>query len=201
MRKTIATLWLALFTALLVTIFVATAQAQSRPTEINIVQTDSNIPVGASASSTYSTNFPVAAAVNGDTSGVGWGTVYPGGNGWNSGNSERYGTSTYTTIFARPYLFKEVITWGLKNDFGTAREPSEGETSGYANRNFKLQRLDADGVTWQDIPAASVTGNLLIINHFVFSEPIYTRGFRVVFDNSGGDGFARLIEIKADAKQ
>lgn len=175
-----------------------------RPSEINVVQTDTNLPAGASASSTYSANFPVPAAVNGDTSGVGWGSgFYVNGNGWNSGNSERYGTSTYTVMFGRTYLLKEIVTWGLKNDFGSAREPLEGETSVYANRNFKIQVLQPDGFSWSDVPGASVANNQLVINHFpLIQEGILTKGVRVVFDGSmGGDGFARLIEIKAYAKQ
>jgi hypothetical protein len=187
MKKFLVTLTLML--ALAISVFAQ---------RINVVQTDPDITYNVTASSAMS-GFPVVSAVNGDTSGVGWGTGQAKNGGWNS----LFGTSaTYNLPFSRPYLFDEVVVYGASNSLAsTPREAYEGETTSYANHKFDLQASE-DCLTYSTV--ASVSGNNLVINHLGFQTPVYAMCLRLVFDTSasvGGDGYARVVEIKAYARQ
>lgn len=172
--------------------------AQVRPDQINIIQTDAGA-WNPTATSTYSASYPIQSAVNGDTTGFGWGDGFIYHGGWASGNAELFLSSTYTIHFSRGYMLKELVITGLKDDFTTNRQPAEGETTVYANQNFTVQDT-FDGINWQTFAGGVFTNNHLVINHVALTDPAFSEGIRIVFNNGIGDGYARLIEVQAFAK-
>lgn len=187
----------------LTTLFIlllAISTFAQRPSEINVIQTDPNIPAGVVASSTVTVDYNARRAVNADTTGRGWGTGATNGGGWNSGDSERYLTSTYTATLSRPYLLTEIVTYGLRDDWqSTVREPAEGEVSFHSNKNFQVF-VSENCSTYTQVGA--VTGNNLVINHFPLSPPLMVKCIRLNFDNSANfNGYTRLIELKGWADQ
>lgn len=184
-------------TTLTFILLLAVPAFAQRPSELNIVQTDSNMPVGAVASSTVAPGYPASSVVNADTTGRGWGTGISNGSGWNS--NERFGSSTFTLTFGRTYLLTEIVTYGLRGDPATIREPAEGETSVYANKSFTVSTSE-DCTNYSQFGA--VTNNSLVINHFVAPVPVLAKCVKLVFDNSGNaGGYSRLIEEKVYGKQ
>lgn len=197
MKKLIATTIL-----LALAILATTAHAQTALPLFNAVQTDSGTSV--SATSTYSPRFSADYAVNGDTTGYIYndgsgqpGTDRPSRGFWNSGNAERYGTSSLTISLSRGYLVREIDVYGARNDYNTEREPTDTEDSVYANSDFDVL-TSRNGIDYG--LACSFRGNTKVIN-VCSLDPFNTVRYVRVTIFSGSLGFARIAEVRALARQ
>ncbi|WP_296696959.1 S8 family serine peptidase [Thiocapsa sp. UBA6158] len=143
----------------------------------------------ASASSTYSSAYPVAAVNDGDRRGVSWGN----GGGWNDATRNTY-PDWVQIAFAGPASIDEVGVLTLQDNYTAPVEPTEGLAfSTYGVTAFTVQYWN--GSAWATIPGAAVTGNNKVWRRLSFT-PVTTERIRVQVDGALA-GYARLVEIEA----
>jgi hypothetical protein len=141
----------------------------------------------ASASSTYSSGYPVAAVNNDQRSGSNWGN----GGGWND-----------ATVNTRPDWLQinfngtktidRVVVYTIQDNYTNPIEPTDTLTfNTYGITDFTVQGWD--GSAW--VTLATVSGNNLVKRTVSFAA--YTTDRIRVNIISGLDGWSRITEIEA----
>jgi hypothetical protein len=161
--------------------------------EINLCEMNSAAPSNGatvSASSQYSTAYPVSAINDGDRKGLNWGA----GGGWNDATYGAY-PDWVEVDFSGAKNVDEVDVFTLQDNYGSPIEPVEALTfSAYGITDFNLQYWD-DAVGWKQVPGATVAGNNKVWTRFLFGQ-LTTSKIRVVVNNSLA-GFSRITEVEA----
>jgi hypothetical protein len=180
------------------------ASTTSAPVHVN-VSAGSNPPGGrvnfaaaanggtALASSTYTANYPPAAAINGDRKGVNWGA----GGGWNDGTANT--SPDWIEIdFNGVKTVDEVSVFSMQDNYSAPVEPTSTMTFAYWGlRAFQIQYWD--GSTWVNVPGAAITNNNLVWRRFLFSA-VTTSKIRV-YITAALNGYSRVIEVEAWGNQ
>jgi serine protease len=143
----------------------------------------------ATASSTHSSGFPVAAINNGNRRGNTWGN----GGGWNDASADTY--SDWAQIdFGSAKSVAEINVFTLQDNYANPQEPTEALIfTQYGITGFEVQYWD--GLNWTTVPGGSVSGNNKVWRKFTFS-PVTTSRIRVLVTNALA-GYSRITEIEA----
>jgi len=141
----------------------------------------------ASASSTYSGAFPVAAINDNDRSGAAWG----GGGGWN--DATNYAFPDWVQVnFAGSKTIDRVVVYTLPDNYGAAGEPTDAQTfSQFGIVDFDVQAWN--GSAW--VTLATVSGNNLVKRTVSFTATTTDR-VRVNVTNALY-GYSRIVEVEA----
>ena len=143
----------------------------------------------ASASSSYSSNYSTAGAINGDRMGRNWGR----GGGWNDATAGRY-PDWLQVNFGTTHAIGEIDIFTLQDNYTSPSEPTQSMTfTKYGITSFVVQYWNGSG--WAAIPGGVVTGNNLVWRKFTFA-PITTDRIRVLV-NAGLYTYSRIVEIEA----
>ncbi|MBV9926067.1 MAG: SBBP repeat-containing protein [Acidobacteria bacterium] len=143
----------------------------------------------ATASSSYSSNYPAASVINGDRRGLNWNS----GGGWNDSTGGAYPDWVEVT-FPSAKSLTEVDVFTLQDAPGAPLEPTEAMTfTKYGVTAFEVQYWD--GGAWLPIPGASAIGNSKVWNRFTFPA-LTTTKIRLVVNGALAD-YSRLTEIEA----
>jgi hypothetical protein len=111
----------------------------------------------ASASSSYSTGFPVSAIINNERAGVNWGS----GGGWNDNTMNSY-PDWVQINFSGSKTIDHVVVYTLQDNYASPVEPTDTMTfSLYGITAFTVQGWN--GSSWVNL--SSVSGNNLVICH------------------------------------
>ncbi len=156
------------------------------PARINVaLQANGGV---ATASSTYSAGYPVAATNNGDRLGVKWSA----GGGWNDATNNAYPDWAQIT-FNGQKIIDEIDVFTLQDNFTAPVDPNPTTTfTKYGITAFDLQQWN--GAEWVTLPGGSITGNNLVWRKITFPA-ITTDRIRVVVNGAIG-GFSRITEIE-----
>ena len=156
-------------------------------TRINIaLQANGGI---ATASTTYSANYPVASLNNGDRKGLSWGA----GGGWNDATNNVYPDWAQIT-FNGLKTIDEIDVFTVQDAFTTPLEPTATQTfTKYGISSFDVQYWN--GIGWVTIPGGAITGNNLVWRKIAFPA-VTTDQIRVQVNASLG-GYSRIVEIEA----
>src|ERR1043165_8389146 len=161
--------------------------------EINLCEMNSAAPSNGatvSASSQYSTAYPVSAINDGDRKGLNWGA----GGGWNDATYAAY-PDWVEVDFNGAQNVDEVDVFTLQDNYGSPIEPVEALTfSAYGITDFNLQYWD-DTVGWKQVPGATVAGNNKVWTRLLFGQ-LTTSKIRVVVNNSLA-AYSRITEVEA----
>jgi serine protease len=158
------------------------------PTPTTNVASQANGGV-ASATSTYSTAFPAAAANNGDRRGLNWGA----GGGWNDASGGTYPDALQIN-FSGTKSITEIDVFTVQDAYGTPSEPTPTMTfSQYGITDFDVQYWN--GSTWITVPGGSVSGNNLVWRKFTFAA-ITTNAIRVNV-RAALNSYSRIVEVEA----
>jgi Bacterial Ig-like domain (group 3) len=142
----------------------------------------------ASASSTYSASFPVAAIINGDRAGLNWGN----GGGWNDGTANAW-PDWVQIKFSGSETIDQVIVYTLQDNYANPVDPSATLTfSLYGVTAFQVQGWN--GSAWVNLGAA-VTGNNLVKRTVNF--PAFTTTMIRVNITAALASYSRLTEVEA----
>lgn len=161
----------------------------------------------ASATSTFSANYPVSAVNDGDRTGFNWGRG-GFGSGWNDATENEYSIDWVRIDFngGQPRRINEIDVYTLRDTFATNNtEPTINETfstadnTGQGMTDYDVQYLS--GGVWRMIPGGKVTGNNKVWRQFRFS-PITTSAIRVAVNKGANftkipNNWSRIIEIEA----
>jgi allantoicase len=163
----------------------------------------------ASASSIANTNFPAAAAINGDRTGTTWGT--PTG-GWNDGSQGDYSQDWVRVDFNGSKTINEIDVYTLRDNFASqTTDPTLTETfntapnTGLGITSYDVQYLSGQGWITIDCgnptnPCGRVINNNKVRRQFIFS-PVTTSAVRVAVHGSvpytSATNYSRLVEIEA----
>jgi hypothetical protein len=141
----------------------------------------------ASASSTYSVNYPVAAVNNGDRTGAGWGS----GGGWNDATAGVF-PDFVQIVFNGWQTIDHVSVYTLQDNFASPVEPNDSMTFGnWGVQDFTVQGWN--GLSW--VTLGSVSGNNLVKRTVSFSA--FTTDRIRVNIASALAGYSRIVEIEA----
>ena len=143
----------------------------------------------ASASSTYSVNYPVAAINNGDRKGLNWGA----GGGWNDASNTVYPDWVQITFNGQKNI-NEIDVFTLQDAYTAPIDPTSTLTfTKYGITAFDVQYWN--GATWSTVIGGSITGNNLIWRKITFPA-VLTDRIRVQV-NASLAGYSRIVEIEA----
>ncbi len=141
----------------------------------------------ASASSTFSAAFPVAAVNNNERAGVNWGN----GGGWNDATGNAF-PDTVQINFSGSKTINRVVVYTLQDNYASPVEPTDSMTfSLYGITAFTVQ--GKQGNQW--VTLATVSGNNLVKRTVNFS-PFTTTQIRLRI-TSALASFSRITEIEA----
>jgi Bacterial Ig-like domain (group 3) len=140
----------------------------------------------ASASSTYSSKYPVAAINDGERAGANWGN----GGGWNDSTPDSY-PDWVQLNFAISRTIDRVVVYTLQDNYASPVEPTDTMTfSLYGITAFKVQ--GKQGGKW--VTLATVTGNNLIKRPVVFA-PFSTNQVRINVSGALAS-YSRITEVE-----
>ena len=143
----------------------------------------------ASASSTYSVNYPVAAINNGDRKGLNWGA----GGGWNDASNTVYPDWVQITFNGQKNI-NEIDVFTLQDAYTAPIDPTSTLTfTKYGITAFDVQYWN--GATWSTVIGGSITGNNLVWRKITFPA-VLTDRIRVQV-NASLAGYSRIVEIEA----
>lgn len=148
----------------------------------------------ASSSASASPGFAAKWAIDGDRSGVGWGTW----GGWNDATREVF-PDTLTVNFgsAREFAVGRVLVTTLQDSYLTPNQPTPapGQTcTSYGVRDFTVEVLSQSGAV---VATQSVVGNTLCEREVVFPGAPRGAGFRVTVHSSWDGLYSRIVEAGA----
>jgi hypothetical protein len=116
----------------------------------------------ATASSTYSSGYPVTAVNDGDRKGLNWGT----GGGWNDATANAFPDSVHIA-FSGLKTVTEIDVFTLKDAFTSPVDPTASMTfSAYGITAFDVQYWT--GSAWSTVPGGSITGNRQVWTRLTF---------------------------------
>jgi hypothetical protein len=143
----------------------------------------------ASASSSYSANYPPGGTNNGDRRGLG----FDAGGTWNDGTLGVFPDSLQID-FNGTKTIHEINVFSLQDNYLSPAEPTPSMTfSLYGLVDFQVQYWN--GSQWLNVPGGVVTGNNFVWRQFIFAD-INTSRIRVLV-NSALNGYSRMTEIEA----
>ncbi|HEU4713030.1 MAG TPA: discoidin domain-containing protein [Pyrinomonadaceae bacterium] len=145
----------------------------------------------ASASSTYSNNYPASNAINGERAG---GSSTTGGlfNGWigSTGTFPQW----LQVDFGQVRNIQEIDVFTVQDNYQNPSPPTLDLTfSLYGLQGYEVQYWN--GSSWITIPGGNVTGNNKAWKQFTFAT-ISTQRIRVL-TNASPDSYSRVTEIEA----
>ena len=141
----------------------------------------------ASASSVFSSQFPVAALNNNERKGAGWGS----GGGWNDGTANAF-PDWVEIDFNGNKIIDRVIVYTLQDNYPNSIEPTDSLTfSQYGVTDFTVQGWN--GAAW--VTLGSVSGNNLVKRAVTF--PAFTTTRIRVNVTSALMQYSRLVEVEA----
>lgn len=144
----------------------------------------------ASASSTYSSDFPTDSVNNGDRKGLVWGS----GGGWNDNTLSAW-PDWLEVDFSGNKTINEIDLFTVQDNFQNPVEPTDTLTfSLYGITAFDVQYWN--GSSWAPVPGGSVTGNNKVWRQFTFTE-ITTAKIRVVINGAVDNKYSRIMEVEA----
>jgi hypothetical protein len=172
------------------------ATATSAPVQVSVAPLPNRVNLAlpanggsATASSTFSPNYPVSAMVNGDRKGLNWGA----GGGWNDATTNTY-PDWVEIAFNGPKLIEEVNVFSMQDSYTTPVEPFPTQTfTLWGLRSFEVQYWDGTG--WLAVPDGTITNNTLVWRRVVFL-PLTTTKIRVHI-TAALNGNSRAMEIEA----
>ncbi len=156
----------------------------------------------ATASSTFSANYPVSAVIDGDRQARNWGN----GGGWNDATEGQFGSDWLQVNFATTKTINEVDVFTLRDGFASRSDPPTlSETfntalnTGSGITSFNVQYWN--GSSWIDVPGAQVGFNNKVWRQFLFS-PISTSAIRVMVRDAAvwtsiPNNYSRIVEVEA----
>ncbi|MHB8724579.1 MAG: Ig-like domain-containing protein, partial [Casimicrobiaceae bacterium] len=159
---------------------------------INGVTGDTNVALAsvgavASASSTYSSAYPVAAVNNNERAGVNWGN----GGGWNDATAGVF-PDWVQINFNGSKTLDHVVVYTLQDNYSNPVEPTDTMTfSLYGVTDFTVQGWN--GSSW--VTLGTVSGNNLVKRTVTFSA-FTTTSIRVNITNALAS-YSRITEIEA----
>jgi hypothetical protein len=137
------------------------------------------------ASSTFSSAFASATAIDGDRKGL----VY-----WNDSTARTF-PDWLEVDFNGMKTISEVDVFTVQDNFQTPIEPTPTMTfTLYGLRNFEVQYWT--GTAWADVPGGAITNNNLVWRQFVFA-PMATTKIRVLVTAVGDGVWSRITELEA----
>jgi hypothetical protein len=144
----------------------------------------------ATASSTYSgvgVSFPVAAVINGDRAGLGWGS----GGGWNDATGNAY-PDWVQVNFSGTKTIDHVIVYTVQDNYASPVDPPNALTfTLYGITDFQVQGWN--GAAW--VTLGSVSGNNLVKRQVNFAA---TATDRIRINVTGAlASYSRITEIEA----
>jgi hypothetical protein len=143
----------------------------------------------ATASSTFSDNYPVTAVNDGDREGLNWGA----GGGWNDATANAY-PDWVQIDFSTSKTINEIDLFTIQDNYTDPVTPTlTMQFSQYGVTDFQVQYWT--GSTWADVPSGNVTGNRNVWRQFTFAN-ITTSTIRVLINNSLAS-YSRIVEIEA----
>jgi hypothetical protein len=143
----------------------------------------------ATASSSYSSGYPVAAVNNGDRRGVNWGA----GTGWNDATANSY-PDWVQINFSSTQTINEIDLFTVQDNYANPVAPTLSmQFSQYGLTDYQVQYWT--GSTWVDVPGGYVIGNRNVWRQFIFAA-ITTSTIRVLVNKSLGS-YSRIVEIEA----
>jgi hypothetical protein len=143
----------------------------------------------ATASSQYSSAFPISALNDGDRTGTNWGA----GGGWNDSSMNVYG-DWVEVAFSASKLIDQVDVFTLQDNYASPSEPTAAMTfSQYGITAFEVQYWT--GFSWMTVPGGSVSWNNNVWRRFTFA-PIETAKIRVQV-NAALAWYSRIVEVEA----
>ncbi len=143
----------------------------------------------ATASSSYSSNYPASSVIDGDRRGLGWNS----GGGWNDATGDAF-PDWVEVGFAGQKSLTEVDVFTLQDSPAAPLEPTEAMTfTKYGVTAFEVQYWD--GSSWRAIPGAAVSGNDRVWSKFTFPA-VSTSRIRVVISGALA-GYSRITEVEA----
>ncbi len=143
----------------------------------------------ASASSTYTANYPPAGAINGDRKGAGWGA----GGAWCDGTSNAW-PDWLEVDFNGLKLIEEIDLFSMQDTYSSPAEPTPTMTANnFAVRAFQVQYWT--GSSWAPVPGGAVTNNNLVWRQIAF-VPLTTSKIRVNITSALAN-YSRVMELEA----
>ncbi len=143
----------------------------------------------ASATSSYSSNYPAAGANNADRRGLNWGA----GGGWNDATAGQY-ADALQIAFNGAKTISEIDVFTVQDAYNAPSEPTPTMTfSLYGITDFDVQYWN--GAAWTTVPGGAVSGNNLVWRKFTFA-PVVTDRIRVNVRNSL-NSYSRIVELEA----
>jgi len=143
----------------------------------------------ASASSTYSSAFPVAAVNDGNRLGNRWAQ----GGGWNDASSSSF-PDWVQVNFAGTRSINRIEVFTLPDNYAAGEAPTPSTTfSLYGITDFTVQTWN--GAAWVTVPGGSVIGNNLVWRSFSFPA-VSTDRIRITV-NKALYWYSRILEIEA----
>jgi len=143
----------------------------------------------ASASSTYSPNYPASGTINGDRKGLSWGA----GGGWTDGTPNA-APDWLEVDFNGNKLIDEVDVFSLQDSYGAPVEPTPALTFMYWGViAFDVQYWN--GSAWATVPGGGVSNNNKVWRQVLFA-PVTTTKIRINI-TAALNGYSRLTEVEA----
>ena len=170
--------------------------ALSAPVQVTVNQPAGRINVAAAAngataigSSTYSSGYGAAGAINGDRKGSPWGN----GGGWNDGTPNSW-PDWLEVDFAGPKTINEVDVFSLQDNYTSPVEPTPAMTfSQYGLTDFTVQYWD--GTQWTAVPGGAISGNTLVWRQVTFAA-LTTTKIRILVTGALAT-WTRIPEVEA----
>ena len=164
----------------------ALTQVVNAPASINVALA-ANGGV-ATASSTYSTAFPVSAINNGDRTGAGWGA---GSGGWNDATGNAF-PDWVQIVFSGQKTIDHVVVVTLQDNYASPVQPTATMPfTLYGITSFNVQTWN--GLAW--VTQGTVVGNGLVMRTVNFS-PVTTDRIRVNITGAL-QYYSRITEVEA----
>jgi YD repeat-containing protein len=143
----------------------------------------------ATASSSYSSNYPASSVNVGNRAGLNWGA----GGGWADGTPNVFPDWVQIT-FSGQKTIEEIDVYTVQDNYQNPVEPTSGQTfSLYGNTAFDVRYWN--GTSWITVPGGSITGNNLVWRKITF-PPVATNQIRIQV-NASVDGLSHITEIEA----
>ncbi|HEY2817046.1 MAG TPA: Ig-like domain repeat protein [Casimicrobiaceae bacterium] len=142
----------------------------------------------ASASSTYSGAYPLAAVNDGDRTGATWAN----GGGWADATNNSFPDWVQINFSGGAKTIDRVVVYTLSDTYGLPVDPTDAQTFGlFGIVDFTVQTWN--GSAWNTV--ATVTGNNLVKRTVTFPA-VSTDRIRVTVSNALY-GYSRIVELEA----
>lgn len=141
------------------------------------------------ASSTHSSSYAAAGAINGDHKGLGWGN----GGGWNDATPDAF-PDWLEIDFAGAKTIQEVDVFTVQDNYQAPIEPTATTAFNfYGITDFQVQYWT--GQAWAAVPGGIVSGNRLVWTRIAFA-PLNTTRIRILVTGAMRS-WSRIVEVEA----